>query len=436
MPSTEPLLGIYSEDEALRKLSSRRLLNSDRETADTVRGILNDIQTRGDAALIDYTGKFDRIQLTRETLRVSKNEIKNAGSGLSAELRQAIETAARRIRDFHSRQKEETWLYRDASGSLLGQQVTPMDSAGLYIPGGKASYPSTLLMNAIPAEIAGVKRRVLCTPCRGIMDLPETVLYAAKICGIEEIYRVGGAQAVGALALGTETIAPVDKITGPGNRFVAEAKRQVFGLVSIDMIAGPSEIMVVADKDSDPEKIAVDLFSQAEHDEDAGSILLTTSKTFAEKVQRTAGEIVGKQPREAIIRKSLRNNGMIILADDRDAIIRIINRYAPEHLEILPSWGLENILGSVRHAGAVFYGEWTPEAVGDYMAGPNHTLPTSGTARFSSPLGVYDFLKKSSLISLSRKTLQEIGSLTAEFADAEGLHAHAQSIRQRIEKGE
>jgi len=434
MPS-EPVVSIYTEKEALDRLTDRRRLNSDLETADSVRAILEDVQQRGDDALVEYTRKFDNIQLSSMSLRVDPDEIRNSGDGLSEELKKTLNTAAERIRRFHSRQLEQSWLYQDG-GALLGQQITPVDSAGLYIPGGKAAYPSTVLMNAIPAEIAGVARRVLCTPCQGSLELPESVLYAAKICGIEEIYRIGGAQAVAALALGTETIQPVDKITGPGNRFVAEAKRQVFGMVSIDMIAGPSEILIVADESSDPETIAIDLFSQAEHDEDASSLLLTTSETVAREVQKAVSTMIDKQPRQEIIRKALQNNGMIIVVEDREAVFRIINSYAPEHLEILPSFGLENILGSVRHAGAIFYGLWTPEAVGDYMVGPNHTLPTTGSSKFSSPLGVYDFVKRSSIISLDRETFKQIGRLTAVFADAEGLSAHAQSVRHRFEKGD
>lgn len=417
------------------RLSRRRRLVADPETAATVTAILHDIQEHGDTALIRYAARYDQVELTPATLRVSPEEIDTAENQLPDEMKAALRLAAARIEAFHLRQKEDSWLYAEA-GTVLGQLINPLDSVGLYIPGGKAAYPSTLLMNAIPARLAGVPRRVLCTPARDGLSLPPVILFAARLAGITEIYRVGGAQAIGAMALGTETICPVDKITGPGNRFVTEAKRQVFGLIAIDMIAGPSEVLIISDGSLPPEQAAVDLFAQAEHDQDAAALLATTSRDYALAVQEAVTARLAASPRAEIIRASLEKNGLIILAPELDELYSFANDYAPEHLEIIIDAGLETILGKIRNAGAVFFGKWTPEALGDYTAGPNHTLPTAGTARFSSPLGVYDFVKRSSLLSFTREGFTAISRETALLADTEGLHSHAESVRLRLKKGE
>lgn len=403
-------------------------ISRDEKTITTVAAIIADVARRGDEALLEYTRRFDGVQLEAGTLRVTQDEMDAAVRRMGeTDLGKALQHAARRIRAFHERQLEKSWIIHE-DGGVLGQVVNPLASAGLYVPGGKAPYPSTVLMNAIPARVAGVERTVVCTPANNLSD---AVLYAAHVSGVSEICKIGGAQAIAALALGTESIRPVDKITGPGNRFVAEAKRQVFGLVDIDMVAGPSEIMIFADETSDPELVVRDLFSQAEHDQDAGCVLISTSPQLVEAVNTLIGEYLARETRADIIRSSLSDNGMAILVPTREAAWEIINLYAPEHLEIMADAPLTEVLSSVRNAGAIFYGEYAPEPLGDYIAGPNHTLPTAGTARFASPLGVYDFQKRTSLIAPSRRLYDMLVDDAALIAHAEGFTAHEASVVAR-----
>ncbi len=403
-------------------------ISRDEKTITTVAAIIADVARRGDEALLEYTQRFDGVQLEAGTLRVTQDEMDAAVRRMGeTDLGKALRHAAARIRAFHERQLEKSWIIHE-DGGVLGQVVNPLASAGLYVPGGKAPYPSTVLMNAIPARVAGVERTVVCTPANNLSD---AVLYAAHVSGVSEICKIGGAQAIAALALGTESIRPVDKITGPGNRFVAEAKRQVFGLVDIDMVAGPSEIMIFADETSDPELVVRDLFSQAEHDQDAGCVLISTSPQLVEAVNTLIGEYLARETRADIIRSSLSDNGMAILVSTREAAWEIINLYAPEHLEIMADAPLTEVLSSVRNAGAIFYGEYAPEPLGDYIAGPNHTLPTAGTARFASPLGVYDFQKRTSLIAPSRRLYDMLVDDAALIAHAEGFTAHEASVVAR-----
>lgn len=405
----------------------------DEEVGERVRAILRDVAKRGDAAVVEYTNRFDRRDAaTLADLTVERDELEAALARLSDEQRQALEAAAARVRDYHERQKQESWSYRDADGTLLGQQVTALDRAGIYVPGGKAAYPSSVLMNALPAHVAGVGEIVMVSPAPD-GELDDMVLAAAAVAGVERFFTVGGAQAVAALAFGTESIPAVDKIVGPGNIYVAEAKRQVFGKVGIDMIAGPSEILVVCDGHTDPEWIAMDLFSQAEHDEEAQAILVSPDAAFLDTVLETMERLAPTLEREAIIRTSMANRGALILARDLDDAFEVVNRISPEHLELSMDdagrWAKK-----VRHAGAIFLGRHTPEALGDYCAGPNHVLPTSATARFSSPLGVYDFQKRSSLIGCSPEGASALGRVASVLARGERLTAHARSAELRIKK--
>ncbi len=405
----------------------------DEEVGERVRAILRDVARRGDAAVVEYTNRFDRRDAaTLADLTVERDELEAALARLSAEQRQALEAAAARVRDYHERQKQDSWSYRDADGTLLGQQVTALDRAGIYVPGGKAAYPSSVLMNALPAHVAGVGEIVMVSPAPD-GELDDMVLAAAAVAGVERFFTVGGAQAVAALAFGTESIPAVDKIVGPGNIYVAEAKRQVFGKVGIDMIAGPSEILVVCDGHTDPEWIAMDLFSQAEHDEEAQAILVSPDAAFLDTVLETMERLAPTLEREAIIRTSMANRGALILARDLDDAFEVVNRVSPEHLELSMDdagrWAKK-----VRHAGAIFLGRHTPEALGDYCAGPNHVLPTSATARFSSPLGVYDFQKRSSLIGCSPEGASALGRVASVLARGERLTAHARSAELRIRK--
>ncbi|MBM7332408.1 MAG: histidinol dehydrogenase [Alcanivorax sp.] len=405
----------------------------DEEVGERVRAILRDVAKRGDAAVVEYTNRFDRRDAaTLADLTVERPELEAALARLSDEQRQALEAAAARVRDYHERQKQDSWSYRDADGTLLGQQVTALDRAGIYVPGGKAAYPSSVLMNALPAHVAGVGEIVMVSPAPD-GELDDMVLAAAAVAGVERFFTVGGAQAVAALAFGTESIPAVDKIVGPGNIYVAEAKRQVFGKVGIDMIAGPSEILVVCDGHTDPEWIAMDLFSQAEHDEEAQAILVSPDAAFLDTVLETMERLAPTLEREAIIRTSMANRGALILARDLDDAFEVVNRISPEHLELSMDdagrWAKK-----VRHAGAIFLGRHTPEALGDYCAGPNHVLPTSATARFSSPLGVYDFQKRSSLIGCSPEGASALGRVASVLARGERLTAHARSAELRIKK--
>ena len=405
----------------------------DEEVGERVRGILRDVAGRGDAAVVEYTNRFDRRDATSMAdLTVERAQLEAALERLPAEQRQALEAAAERVSDYHARQKQDSWHYRDAHGTLLGQQVTPLDRAGIYVPGGQAAYPSSVLMNAPPARVAGVAEIVMVSPAPD-GELNDMVLAAAAVAGVERFFTLGGAQAVGALAFGTETVPAVDKIVGPGNIYVAEAKRQVFGKVGIDMIAGPSEILVVCDGKTDPDWIAMDLFSQAEHDEEAQSILVSPDADFLARVEEAMERLVPTLERETVIRTSMANRGALIQVDDLDQAMEVVNRVCPEHLELSLD-DAEVWAKKVRHAGAIFLGRHTPEALGDYCAGPNHVLPTSATSRFSSPLGVYDFQKRSSLIGCSPEGASELGKIASVLSRAESLTAHARSAEMRIKK--
>ncbi len=405
----------------------------DEEVGERVRGILRDVARRGDAAVVEYTNRFDRRDAaSMADLTVERAQLEAALERLPAEQRQALEAAAERVSDYHARQKQDSWDYRDAHGTLLGQQVTPLDRAGIYVPGGKAAYPSSVLMNALPARVAGVGEIVMVSPAPD-GELNDMVLAAAAVAGVERFFTLGGAQAVGALAFGTETVPAVDKIVGPGNIYVAEAKRQVFGKVGIDMIAGPSEILVVCDGKTDPDWIAMDLFSQAEHDEEAQSILVSPDAAFLDKVADAMERLAPTLERETVIRTSMANRGALIQVGDLDQAMEVVNRVCPEHLELSLD-DAETWARKVRHAGAIFLGRHTPEALGDYCAGPNHVLPTSATSRFSSPLGVYDFQKRSSLIGCSPEGASELGKTASVLARAESLTAHARSAEMRIKK--
>jgi histidinol dehydrogenase len=396
-----------------------------------VDAILADVRARGDAALVEHTRRLDGVDVQRVTeLEIPRAALESALASLPAETRDALVAAAERIRGYHERQLLGSWQYTEPDGTVLGQQVTPLDRVGLYVPGGKAAYPSSVLMNALPAKVAGVAELVMVVPTpRG--ERSTLVMAAAALAGVDQVFAIGGAQAIAALAYGTETIRPVDKIVGPGNAYVAAAKRRVFGTVGIDMIAGPSEILVICDGSTDPDWIAMDLFSQAEHDEAAQAILLAPDAAFIDAVAKSIDRQLAQMPRRAVIAASLANRGALILVRDLDEACEIANRIAPEHLE-LSVRDPEQWSGKIRHAGAIFMGRYSSEAVGDYCAGPNHVLPTSRTARFSSPLGVYDFQKRSSLIHVSREGARTLGRLAARLAEGEGLPAHARSAQYRV----
>ncbi len=401
---------------------------------DVVANILRDVQTRGDAAVLEYTNRFDGLAVaTVASLELTQTELKAAFDAIPADQRDALQAAAKRVRSYHEAQKKangESWSYRDEDGTLLGQKVTPLDRVGIYVPGGKATYPSSVLMNAIPAHVAGVSEIIMVVPTpRGEKNL--MVLAAAYIAGVSRAFTIGGAQAVAALAYGTATIPKVDKITGPGNAYVAAAKRRVFGTVGIDMIAGPSEILVLADGTTPPDWVAMDLFSQAEHDELAQSILLCPDAAYIAKVQESINRLLPDMPRAAIIAKSLNDRGALILTRSMEEACAISNRIAPEHLEV-SSRDPHRWEPLLKHAGAIFLGAYTSESLGDYCAGPNHVLPTSGTARFSSPLGVYDFQKRSSLIEVSEAGAQVLGKIASVLAHGEGLQAHARAAEMRL----
>jgi histidinol dehydrogenase len=395
--------------------------------------ILEKIKDFGDKALIDFTNKFDLLNIKISSdLEISQKDINLAFENIDSKQKRALEEASSRVFDYHKKQKIESWSYKDTNGSLFGQKVTPLDKVGLYVPGGKASYPSSVLMNAIPAKVAGVEELIMVVPTPN-GQRNDLVLAAAKVVGVDRIFTIGGAQAIGALAYGTETIPKVDKIVGPGNAYVAEAKRKVFGAVGIDMIAGPSEILIISDKNSNPDWIAMDLFSQAEHDELAQSILVSDDESFLKKVNISIDKLIKDMPRKEIIKKSLTNRGIFILVKNIEEAANVSNFIAPEHLELAVD-SPNILLKKIKHAGAIFIGRNTCEAIGDYCAGPNHVLPTSGTARFSSPLGVYDFQKKSSLISLSEASASSLGEIASTLAKGEGLYAHSSSAEYRIKK--
>lgn len=404
---------------------------SDAQVQQTVTQIVEDVRQRGDAALVEYTNKLDRTQASNMAdLELSQEQLQQALDGLGSVQRDALLIAAERIRSYHQKQQQESWQYEEADGTVLGQKVTPLDRVGIYVPGGKAAYPSSVLMNAIPAHVAGVQEIIMVVPTPN-GELNALVLAAAAAAGVTRVFTVGGAQAVAALAYGTETVPKVDKVVGPGNIYVATAKRMVFGQVGIDMIAGPSEILVVCDGGTNPDWIAMDLFSQAEHDEDAQSILISTDAEFIDEVQASIDKLLPTMERADIIRTSMTNRGALIYAADKEQALAISNRIAPEHLELSVE-DPESWLDGVRHAGAIFMGRYTAEALGDYCAGPNHVLPTSGTARYSSPLGVYDFQKRSSLIKFSAEGASEMGKVASVLARGEHLTAHARSAEYRI----
>lgn len=420
--------------DLLKSLLKRSPINY-REQEDAVNNILTNVKDNGDLALFEYTEKFDKVKLTAETIKVTDEEIAEAYEQVDDELIRVIRLAMKNIEDYHKMQKEESWFDSKPDGTILGQKITPLSRVGVYVPGGKAAYPSSVLMNVIPAKVAGVDEIIMCTPPGHDGKVYPTTLVSAKEAGVDTIYKVGGAQAIGALAYGTESIPQVDKIVGPGNIFVALAKKAVFGYTGIDSVAGPSEILVLADETANPRYVAADLLSQAEHDQLASAILVTTSLEVAEKVQAEIEGFVKDLERKDIIQASLDNYGYILIAEDMDTAIDAVNAIASEHLEIVTKDPF-GTMTKVRNAGAIFLGESSSEPLGDYFAGPNHVLPTNGTARFFSPLGVDTFVKKSSIISYSRDALRNIHNEIETFAKAEGLTAHANSIKVRFENEE
>jgi len=405
----------------------------DQKVEGVVRDVIQNVRTRGDAALLDYTARFDRwTPASAAALEIPGSRLTEAAKKIPADQRKALEAAAQRVRAYHERQRIDSWTYTESDGTLLGQQVTALDRVGLYVPGGKAAYPSSVLMNAMPAKVAGVPELIMVVPTPD-GQINELVLAAAHIAGVDRAFAIGGAQAVAALAYGTASVPKVDKIVGPGNIYVATAKRMVFGAVDIDMIAGPSEIVVVCDGKTDAAWVAMDLFSQAEHDEDAQSILISPDAAFLDKVQAEMDRLLGEMSRAGIIRASLEHRGALIQVRDLNEAAQVVNEIAPEHLELSVEDPM-TLARTIRHAGAIFLGRYTAEALGDYCAGPNHVLPTSGTARFSSPLGVYDFQKRTSLIQCSPAGASELGKVASVLAHGEGLTAHARSAEYRIKK--
>lgn len=429
----------------IRKLDSRTpdfnatldaLLAFESETDEgierTVAEVLANVKKQGDAAVLEYTRRFDRLDAaSMSALELPKSELKAAFDGLPEAQKKALEAAAARVTSYHERQKSESWEYTEANGTKLGQKVTPLDRVGLYVPGGKAAYPSSVLMNALPAKVAGVGELIMVVPTPG-GEKNQLVLAAAHLVGVDRVFTIGGAQAVAALAYGTQTIPQVDKIVGPGNAYVASAKRRVFGTVGIDMVAGPSEVLVIADATANPDWVAMDLFAQAEHDELAQSILLCPDAAFIEKVAASIEKILPTMPRKDVISVSIKDRGALILTKDLDEACAIANKIAPEHLELSVA-DARALVPKIRHAGAIFIGKYTSESLGDYCAGPNHVLPTSRSARFSSPLGVYDFQKRSSLIEVSPEGSAFLGPIAATLAHGEGLTAHARAAELRNE---
>ena len=411
------------------KKMQRSIEHGTDEQLSTVQSILKQVRTFGDQALYELTEKLDRVVLTK--LRVSEREMREAYEQIDEQMLAIIREAAENIRYYHEQQKRHSWFVTKEDGTVLGQKITPLDAVGVYVPGGTAAYPSSVLMGVLPAKVAGVDRIVLMSPPQSDGSLPAGVLVAAQESGVEEIYKVGGAQAIAALAYGTETIQPVDKIVGPGNIFVALAKREVFGVVGIDMLAGPSEIVVLADEHANPGYIASDLLSQAEHDPRSSAILVTTSESVAEETRKEVAKQLEALPRKEIAQPAIRDYGAVYVAKDMEEAVDVVNELAPEHLEVMVEepWAL---LSSIRHAGAIFLGEQSSEPVGDYFAGTNHVLPTNGTARFSNPLSVDDFVKKSSIVSYSKRAIHEHGKKIAAFARMEGLEAHARAVEARL----
>ncbi len=405
-----------------------RVAGADPETRRTVAAILEDVLSRGDQAVRDYTQRFDGVDLAPETWELVAATWQNALDRISPALREALTRAVQRVSEYHQRQRETGFHLAEPDGSIIGMKVAPLDRVGLYVPGGKASYPSTVVMNAVPALVAGVQEIIAVMPPQGVTDV---VLAACALSGVTRVFRIGGAQAIGALAYGTETIPRVDKIVGPGSRWVAEAKRQVVGRVGIDMIAGPTEVLIIADGSARPERIAADMIAQAEHDEDAISWCVSTDPDLAEALPLELERALSRAPRAAIARAALERNGLIVTAGSMRDAIEVANRRAPEHLQIVAD-GAERIASAIRNAGAIFLGDDTPEPVGDYIAGPSHVLPTSGTARYASPLGVYDFVKRTSIIRYAPERLIADSDAIIALAEAEGLHGHAEAVRVRL----
>jgi len=424
---------LNSSDAIFKEQLKSLLANTDEPTVEisrTVESILTDVRARGDEALLEYTNRFDDRDASIEDLEIPVTELEAAVAAIPDELRHGLNHAATRVRDYHERQITESWLYKDKEGNTLGQQVTPLDSVGIYVPGGKAAYPSSVIMNAIPAHVAGVSEIIMVVPMpKG--EKNQMVLAAAAISGVSKVFSIGGAQAVAALAYGTASVPKVDKIVGPGNIYVATAKRQVFGTVGIDMIAGPSEVLIVSDGESNPDWVAMDLFAQAEHDEEACAILICPKIEFLDAVEESINRLLPEMERREVIKSSLEKNGALILVEDIDEAIDLVNQVAPEHLE-LSMTAPEPLLPRIRHAGAIFMGHYAAEALGDYCAGPNHVLPTARTARFSSPLGVYDFQKRSSVIICTEQSASTLASTASVLARGEGLTAHARSAEYRI----
>ncbi len=406
----------------------------DEEISNSVKKIINDVRRNGDSSVLDYTQQFDSIMAKSiSELTIPKERLKQAFDNLEKEQKDALSIAAERIKSYHQNQVQESWNYSEDDGTVLGQKITPLERAGLYVPGGKAAYPSSVLMNSIPAKVAGVEELIMVVPTpKGIVN--ELVLAAAYVAEVDLVITIGGAQAIAALAYGTESIPKVDKIVGPGNIYVATAKRQVFGQVGIDMIAGPSEILIICDGKTNPDWVAMDLFSQAEHDEDAQAILLCPDEKFIKEVEKSISKLLPPLEREQIIKTSLEKRGALILTQDIDEAVKISNRIAPEHLELSVE-DPESIIDDIKHAGAIFMGTYSSEALGDYCAGTNHVLPTSSTARFSSPLGVYDFIKRSSIVMASKDGANKLGKTASVLAYGEGLEAHAKSALYRTDKG-
>ncbi len=406
--------------------------SSNEEITRSVEKIINAVKQNGDASVLDYTNQYDSLKANSiSELIISQERLKESFDNLENEQKNALSIAAKRIMSYHLNQVQESWTYKEEDGSILGQKITPLERAGLYVPGGKAAYPSSVLMNSIPAKVAGVQELIMVVPTpNGVIN--ELVLAAAYVAEVDVVITIGGAQAIAALAYGTESIPKVDKIVGPGNIYVATAKRQVFGQVGIDMIAGPSEILIICDGNTNPDWIAMDLFSQAEHDEDAQAILLCPDENFIKEVEMSILKLLPTMEREKIIRTSLKNRGALILTQDIDDAVKISNRIAPEHLELSVE-DPESILDDIQHAGAIFMGKYSSEALGDYCAGTNHVLPTSSTARFSSPLGVYDFTKRSSIVMASKEGAKKLGDTASVLAFGEGLEAHAKSALYRTD---
>jgi len=401
----------------------------EQSVVDSVTKIIADVRQRGDEAILEFTNRFDRRSAKLETLEISQEELNSALDRIPETLRKSLEHAASRVREFHDKQKQSTWTYEDGAGNVLGQKITPLDRVGVYVPGGKAAYPSSVLMNVIPAHVAGVEEIIMVVPTPDD-ERNDLVLAAAAIAGVTKVFSIGGAQAVAALAYGTELVPKVDKIVGPGNIYVATAKRQVFGVVGIDMIAGPSEVVIVSDGSANPDWVAMDMFAQAEHDEQASSILITPDANFINAVENSVARLLPEMERADIIKASLSNNGAIIKVNDLEQAIEIVNTIAPEHLELAVN-DPDALLDDIRNAGAIFMGHYSAESLGDYCAGPNHVLPTARSARFSSPLGVYDFQKQSSIIKCSKESVAEIAHTASTLARGEGLTAHARSAEYR-----